>query len=112
MAYDRGDVVLLPFPFTDLSAAKTRPAIVINSPLYWQIRAEYLLAYVSSQISKADPELDYVLVDWEAAGLLKPSFMRPKIAAIDPTLVVYHVGKLSAHDLSGIDACLRQAMSL
>ena len=112
MAYERGDVVLIPFPFTDLSTAKTRPAVVVNSPLYWHIRAEYLLAYVSSQISRANPELDHVLVDWEAAGLLKPSFMRPKIAAIDPTLVVYHVGKLSAQDLSGIDACLRQALKL
>lgn len=110
--YERGDVVLIPFPFTDLSAVKTRPAIVISSPLYWRIRAEYLLAYVSSQVSKADPELDYTLADWESAGLLKPSFARPKIAAIEPSLVVYHVGKLSTRDLSAIDTCLRQAMSL
>lgn len=110
--YKRGDIVLIPFPFTDLSAAKTRPAVVISSPLYWRIRAEYLLSYVSSQVSKANPELDYKLVDWEPAGLLKPSFVRPKIAAIDPSLVVHHVGKLSTNDLSAVDTCLRQAMSL
>ena len=28
--YQRGDVVLLPFPFTDLSAARTRPAVVVS----------------------------------------------------------------------------------
>ena len=110
--HDRGNIVLIPFPFTDLSAAKTRPAVVINSPLYWSIRGEYLLAYVSSQVSKADAELDYSLADWESAGLLKPSFVRPKIAAIDPSLVVYHVGKLSTQDLAAVDICLRQAMSL
>ena len=110
--YERGDIVLIPFPFTDLSAAKTRPAVVINSSLYWRIRAEYLLAYVASQVSRANPELDYILVDWESAGLLKPSFVRPKIAAIDPSLVVHHVGKLSAQDLSAVNACLRQTMSL
>ena len=110
--YERGDVLLIPFPFTDLSAAKTRPAVVISSPLYWRIRSEFLLAYLSSQVSKANPELDYTLVDWKPAGLLKPSFMRPKIAAIDPSLVVYHVGKLSASDLLAVDDCLRRAMNL
>ena len=34
MAYQRGDFVLLPFPFTDLSAAKTRPAVVVSSEIY------------------------------------------------------------------------------
>lgn len=110
--YERGDVVLIPFPFTDLSATKTRPAIVISSPLYWRIRGELLLAYVSSQVEKANPELDHTLVDWKSANLLKPSFMRPKIASIEPSLVVYHVGKLSDRDLLAVDTCLRQAMSL
>ncbi|VAW42798.1 hypothetical protein MNBD_CHLOROFLEXI01-2749 [hydrothermal vent metagenome] len=110
--YERGDVVLIPFPFTDLSATKTRPAVIISSPLYWRIRSEFLLAYVSAQVSKANPKLDYMLADWKSAGLLKPSFMRPKIAAIEPSLVVHHVGKLSANDLSAVDECLRQAMSL
>jgi len=63
-------------------------------------------------VSKANPELDYTLVEWNSAGLLKPSFVRPKIAAIDPSLVVHHVGKLSAQDLSAVDACLRQALGL
>ena len=110
--YERGDVVLIPFPFTDLSATKTRPAVVISSLLYWHVRAELLLAYVSSQVSKVNPKLDCILVDWESAGLLKPSFMRPKIAAIEPSLVVYHMGKLSARDLLAVDTSLRQAMDL
>lgn len=110
--YERGDVLLIPFPFTDLSATKTRPAVIINSPLYWQIRSEFLLAYISSQVSKINTELDYALVDWKSAGLLKPSFMRPKIAAVDPSLVVYRVGKLSDSDLLAVDVCLRRAMRL
>ena len=31
MAFQRGDIVLIPFPFTDLSATKTRPAVIISS---------------------------------------------------------------------------------
>ena len=48
MVLQRGDVVLIPFPYTDLSAAKTRPAVVISSPLYHAVRSELLLAYISS----------------------------------------------------------------
>ena len=108
----RGDIVLIPFPFTDLTATKTRPAVVVSSQLYHQVRSELLLAYVSSQVSKANAQIDYLLTDWAAAGLPKPSFVRPKLAAIEPSLIVYHVGHLSADDLRAVDDCLRQAMAL
>jgi mRNA interferase MazF len=51
MAFRRGDVVLIPFPYTDLSASKTRPAVVVSSEIYHTARSEVLLAYVSSQVS-------------------------------------------------------------
>jgi len=101
MAFRRGDVVLIPFPYTDLSAAKTRPAIVVSSDIYHTCRSELLLAYVSSRISRVDPAIDYVLTDWKDAGLLKPSYVRPKVAAIEPTLIVHRVGALSNRDLFG-----------
>lgn len=112
MALQRGDVVLIPFPYTDLSATKTRPAVIVSSALYHQIRSEYLLAYVSSQVTQADSRLDYVLLDWEAAGLLKRSFVRPKIAAIAPALIIHQIGTLSPHDQAALDDCLRRALAL
>lgn len=112
MASQRGDVVLIPFPYTDFSAVKTRPAVVVSSSIYHTTRPELLLAYVSSQVSQANPTIDYVLADWAAAGLLKPSFVRPKIATVEPSLVVHQVGALSARDLLEVDRCLRRAMAL
>lgn len=112
MAFNRGDVVLIPFPYTNLSAAKTRPAVVVSSSTYHATRPELLLAYISSQLSQATPPLDYILADWRGAGLLRPSFVRPKIAAIEPTLVVYQTGTLSSVDLEAVDRSLRQAMAL
>jgi hypothetical protein len=44
--------------------------------------------------------------------LPKPSFVRPKLASIDPLLIVHHVGQLSAADLIQVDKCLRLAMAL
>ncbi len=112
MAFRRGDVVLIPFPYTDLSASKTRPAVVVSSDIYHTRRSELLLAYVSSRISQVDPAIDYVLTDWEDAGLLKPSYVRPKVAAIEPTLIVHCVGALSNRDLLEVDSCLRRALGL
>lgn len=112
MVLQRGDVVLIPFPYTDLSTAKTRPAVVISSPLYHTLRSELLLAYISSQVTKAHPQLDYLLLDWKASHLPKPSFVRPKIASIEPNLVIYRVGHLSVRDLQEVDSRLRKAMAL
>lgn len=112
MTLRRGDLVLIPFPYTDHSATKTRPAVIVSSDLYHQVHSEFLLAYVSSQLTQADSRLDYVLLDWESAGLLKPSFVRPKIAAIDPALVVHRIGELSSRDQAALDHCLRRALAL
>lgn len=103
MAFQRGDVVLIPFPYTDLTATKTRPAIVISSAAYQAVRSELLLAYVSSQITKATPTIDYLLQDWKQTGLPKPSFVRPKVAAIEPGLVVHQIGQLSNRDREEVD---------
>lgn len=112
MAFQRGDVVLIPFPFTDLSATKTRPAIVISSSTYHAAYRDLLLVYVSSQISKALAPLDYVLKDWQQAGLPKPSFVRPKIAAIEPRLIVHQVGHLTVTDFGEVEHAVRLAMTL
>lgn len=112
MAFQRGEIVLVPFPYTNLSATKTRPAVVVSSAAYHTVRSEVLLAYVSSQIAKAVAPIDYVLLDWQQAGLPKASFVRPKVAAVEPTLVVYQVGQLSLRDLTEVDRRLRLAMAL
>jgi mRNA interferase MazF len=62
-----------------LTATKTRPAVVVSSSAYHNARPELLLSYVSSQVTKAVAPIDYLLGDWQAAGLLKPSFVRPKL---------------------------------
>ena len=112
MAYQRGDILLIPFPYTDLSAKKTRPAVVVSSDLFHTRRSEILLMYVSSQVERVDLSLDYLLQDWQAARLLKPSFARPKIAAVEPSLIVYHIGALTARDLRGVDLALIKAFGL
>ena len=47
--YEFGDVVLVPFPFTDQSAIKRRPAIVISNAAYHRARPDLLIMALTSQ---------------------------------------------------------------
>ena len=49
-AYSFGDVVLVPFPFTDHTASKKRPAVVVSADPYHQRRADVTLMAVTSQV--------------------------------------------------------------
>lgn len=110
MAYRRGDIVLIAFPFTDLTAAKTRPAVVVSVEAFERATGAVTVAMVTSR--PCDTEFDCPLRDWRAANLLYPSWMRPKVATLDASLVRYRPGALSARDLAGVDAGLRSALGL
>ncbi len=112
MVFRRGDVVLIPFPHTDLSATKARPTVVVSVPEYQGARGDLILAYLTSQTVPSDAEFDYLLADWAAAGLLKPTLMRARLAVVNERLVQYRVGTLSARDMAEIDRRLRRALGL
>ena len=73
-AYSFGDVVLVPFPFTDQTASKKRPAVVVSADAYHQRRPDVIVMAVTSQILRPAGALGEVLIsDWQGAGLPKPS---------------------------------------
>jgi len=112
MLYQRGDVLLVPFPFSDLSATKVRPAVVISSRYYHSTQPDILLAAITSKISVVPDPLDYPLSDWRSAGLRYPSAFKPVIFTLDPGRVILHVGKLITVDMTEIDSRLRLALNL
>ena len=75
----RGDVVLVPFPFTDLSTTKQRPALVVSPDAWNATQPDVMLVAPTSQMTIAPGPQDLVLsvADVAAAGLLKPSRVRP-----------------------------------
>lgn len=101
--YSFGDVVLVGFPFTNLHTTKKRPAVVISSSDYQSSRPDVILMAITSQI-RTDIDIgEHLLQDWQAAGLAKPSLIKPLIATIEQTLVIRTLGKLTPTD----DAALR-----
>jgi mRNA interferase MazF len=105
--YKFGDLVLVPFPFTDQSAVKRRPAVVISSPAYHQARPDLLIMAVTSQQPSILSVGEVQVQDWQGAGLLKPSVLKPVLTTIDPALVLKKLGRLTLTD----QTALRQALS-
>jgi mRNA interferase MazF len=102
---------LIPFPYTDLSATKTRPTVVVSIAEHQGKRGDLILAYLTSQTTMSD-EFDYLLTDWASAGLLRPTLMRARLAVVNERLVQYRIGALSTRDLAEIDERLRHTLGL
>jgi len=88
----KGDVVVVPFPFSDLTAAKRRPAIVLAV-----LRGDDLiLCQVTSQATRDEYAVALAESDLGEGTLRKPSNVRPnRIFTADSRLVLYRVGRPS-----------------
>lgn len=67
-----GEVVLVPFPFTDQTNTKKRPAVIVSSDAYNRKRQDVILMAVTSQVRSAEYFGDVTVTQWQQAGLLKP----------------------------------------
>jgi mRNA interferase MazF len=95
--YSFGDVVLVGFPFTNLQATKRRPAVIIHRPAY-QSRPDVILMAITSQVRDELASGEAILQDWQAAGLAKPSVLKPLIATLEKEQIVKRLGQLSIAD--------------
>lgn len=108
--FKKGDVVLIPFPFTDLTSAKTRPAVIVSMGSYEQATGNFMVAMITS-VPQFTP-YDYEVKDWQTANLLAPSWVRTKIATINPRLVRYKPGSLTKTDIIEVEKRIRLALGL
>jgi mRNA interferase MazF len=105
-AYRFGDIVLVPFPFTDQSATKRRPAVVVSSDSYDARRPDIVLMAVTSQLRPSLGFGEVAVTDWKKAGLIKPGAVKPILTTIEKKLVLKRLGRLQAID----EKALRQAL--
>ena len=110
--YNRGDVVLVPFPFSDQTAAKKRPAIIVSSDSYNSISQDIVIMAITGQIRDHIGIGEFLIEDWRGGGLLRPSAVKSAISTIDQRLVVRILGKLSSKDLSTLQKALMELFDL
>ena len=90
--YQPREVVLLPFPFTDLSANKKRPVLILKSSNF---QGDFLAVQITSQ-SNFENSLVLQQDDFELGLLPKTSYVRPdKLITLNESLVVQRMGRIS-----------------
>ena len=104
--YSFGDVVLVPFPFTDQSATKKRPAVVVSSGAYHRAGPDLVIMAITSQVRVARTVGELRLRQWQGAGLLKPSTVKPVITTIERALVLKRLGRLATEDQQALRSAI------
>ncbi len=105
-----GDILLVPFPFTDHSASKRRPAVVVSGRRYNEAQPDVVLMPVTSQLRADARPSDVPVLDWQAAGLLKPSAIKPLLATLEQSLVIRRLGALPEVDREALRNALFQIL--
>lgn len=106
--FERFDVVVVPFPFTDKSAAKLRPALVLSDAAQFNRAAAHsVMAMITSADNPAWP-LDVPISNLASAGLSSASVVRMKLFTLDHRFVVRKAGRLVATDARQVQQILKK----
>src|SRR5258708_13545100 len=83
MEFELGDVVLVPFRFTSQTASKKRPAVVVSNRAYNTGKPDVVVMAITSQLRVNSGLGEIEVGQWQTAGLLKPSAVKPVFATLD-----------------------------
>lgn len=104
----KGKIVLVPFPFTDLSAAKLRPALVLV-----ESETDSVVAFISSRIPR-EPATTEVLIpqehrDFRLTGLKTASVVKlDKVATVARSIILGEIGEIGESLRKEINKTLRE----
>ena len=107
---ERGDLLLVPFPFTDLPVTKYRPAVVLSKASFNQANGNSVLAMITSAQRSSWPS-DLPINDRESSGLRAPSVVRWKLFTLGNELISRTVGTLGRADRAALRHALREVLA-
>lgn len=97
MSYKTWDIILVPFPFTNLRQVKKRPALILSPPTFNSGR-NLVILFITSNIGSPKRTGDHQIKKWKEAGLPKPSLTRMKFATIEKSIIIKKLGTLQSSD--------------
>ncbi len=107
-SFFKDEVILVRYPFSDLSAAKVRPAVVVSAP---HVSDDGLIVPLTSRITGLLAG-EFILADWREAGLNLASAVKRGIYTVNRSLVLKSVGRLSSRDSQQVEHSLRHWLGL
>jgi mRNA interferase MazF len=96
--YSRFDVVVVPFPFTDSSSTKRRPALIISESSAFNTQMQMSVMAMITTATHQPWALDVNITDLSSAGLNSSSIVRMKLFTLDHALIVRSIGHLAQVD--------------
>jgi mRNA interferase MazF len=107
-SYSKHNVILVRYPFSDLSDSKVRPAVVVSAPHTSQ---DLLITPLTSKTS-ALLAGEFVLSAWSEAGLNVSTAVKRGLYTIHQSLVVRVIGNLAVSDAENLEQSLRGWLGL
>ena len=107
----KGKIILIPFPFTDLTSTKLRPALVL-----YEGEKDVVAAFISSKTDKPKPidiAIDEENPEFKITGLKLTSTLKlDKIATISKELILGEIGELGPKLKKEVNRKLRETYNL
>jgi len=95
MTFNKGKGVLIPFPFTDLSATKRRPVLVLSNRSYNRRSQDFIVCGITSVIAARPHSVTLRATDLDDGKIPVESRIRPnKIFTLRQTLAVKKIGQV------------------
>jgi mRNA interferase MazF len=107
-SYSKNEVVLVRYPFSDLSGSKVRPAVVVSAP---HVSQDVLIVPLTSKTASLLAG-EFVLTEWRLAGLNVETAVKRGLYTIQQTLIVKRLGSLSETDAQRLEASLRNWLDI
>ena len=104
-----GDVVV--GVFAGAHETKVRPAVVIASATYLAERPDVLVGILTTKLPKAPGATDYILMDWQSAGLRVESCFRMYVLTAHRSELTV-IGHLGGRDWESVKARVRTAFAI
>ena len=110
--YDRFDVVVVPFPFTDSAKTKRRPALVVSVANHFNAHIEQYVMVMITTAAQSEWPLDIKLRDNRHAGLEVACMVRMKFFTLDGTLIIRKLGSLSLDDQKRVTKSIKTILGV
>jgi len=103
----KGDIVLIPFPFTNLKGSKKRPAVILFINDF-----DVIVSFITTQL-KWNESTDVLIKPNLVNRLKKPSLIRTnKLATLEKILIIGKIGELKSSTLKELDNKLKVLFDL
>jgi mRNA interferase MazF len=107
-SYLKNEVVLVRYPFSDLTNYKVRPAIIVNAP---HVSQDVFIVALTSK-TKSLLAGEFILSDWKIVGLNVETAVKRGVFTIHEKLILKTVGKLNDADAESLEKSLRKWLDL